>query len=215
MKKTFKKLLLGGSIGVIFTLLPYDLIAKPKLTKFESIPIGQTVPSFEVKDINGIIHSLEKYKGKIIVLEWFNLGCPFVKKHYTQSGNIPKLQKKYTDEGIIWLSVCSNNKNHRDYSNAEELKKLTETEKVASTGVVIDDDGELGKKFGAITTPHFFIINKDGKLAYKGAIDDIRSANPADISKAKNYISSALDALKAGTKIKKPSTKSYGCSVKY
>jgi peroxiredoxin len=176
--------------------------------------IGEKAPAFSVTDINGKTHALSDYKGKLVVLEWTNYGCPFVKKHYS-SQNMQKLQKKYTGKDVVWLTVCSSAKGKGGWMTAENWQKRVKDNGTASTAVLLDTDGKAGKAYGARTTPHMFVVGSDGKLIYKGAIDDDRSGDPKKAATAKNYVAAALDAALAGKKIAEPSTNPYGCSVKY
>jgi len=176
--------------------------------------VGQPAPAFTVNDLDGKAVSLSDYAGKIVVLEWTNVGCPFVKKHYG-SGNIPKLQQTYTAKGVIWLSINSSAPGRDGNFPAAEVKSRRAAWHAASTDYLTDPDGKVGRLYGAKTTPHFFIIDGSGALRYAGAIDSIPSPDPADIPQAENYVSEALDALLAGRPVKTASTRSYGCPVKY
>jgi peroxiredoxin len=176
--------------------------------------IGKSAPNFTLPDSNGISHSLSDYEGKIVVLEWLNHGCPFVGKHYN-SGNMQKLQKAYTDKGVIWFSIISSAPGKQGYCTPEEANEITAEKHAVPTAVLLDPEGTVGKLYGAKTTPHMFIIGKDGKLVYNGGIDDIRSTNVEDIAKAKNYVQMALDELLAGKEVTVKTSQPYGCSVKY
>jgi hypothetical protein len=176
--------------------------------------IGKSAPNFTLPDSNGMSHSLSDYEGKIVVLEWLNHGCPFVGKHYN-SGNMQKLQKTYTDKGVIWFSIISSAPGKQGYCTPEEANEITAEKHAVPTAVLLDPEGTVGKLYGAKTTPHMFIIGKDGKLVYKGGIDDIRSTNVEDIAKAKNYVQMALDELLAGKEVTVKTSQPYGCSVKY
>lgn len=176
--------------------------------------IGKPAPNFTLPDSNGVSHSLSDYEGKIVVLEWLNHGCPFVRKHYN-SGNMQKLQKAYTDKGVIWFSIISSAPGKQGYCTPEEANEITAEKHAAPTAVLLDPEGTVGKLYGAKTTPHMFIIGKDGKLVYNGGIDDIRSTNVEDIAKAKNYVQMALDELLAGKEVTVKTSQPYGCSVKY
>jgi hypothetical protein len=180
-----------------------------------TIEVGQPAPDFTLTDINGQTHSLSAYKGRIVVLEWNNPDCPFVKKHY-DSGNIPSLQKTATADGIVWLTINSGAPGGEggDYTPAE-LKSWLQKNGATPTAYFHDSDGKVGHLYDAKTTPDMYVINADGILVYKGAIDSIRSANIADIANATNYVKAALDALKSGQPIAKPVSEPYGCSVKY
>jgi len=157
---------------------------------------------------------LKDQKGKYVVLEWYNEGCPFVRKHY-DSGNIPKMQKKYQDK-VSWLAIASSAKGKQGYvENISKAKELYTKEQMSALSLLLDSDGIVGNQFGAKTTPHFFIINPEGKVIYQGGIDSIASANPADIEQADNYVAMALDEALAGKSITQAKTRPYGCSVKY
>ncbi len=178
------------------------------------IRLGEPAPDFSLKDANGKTHRLSDYRGKIVVLEWVNYGCPFVKKHY-KSGNMQALQKKYTQQGVVWLSICSSAKNKQGYYEPAEIKKKKKELKAFYTAYLIDEDGTVGHLYGAKTTPHMFIIDKQGKLIYAGAIDDKPSTRQKDIKTAHNYVADVLDRLLAGKPVKPFMTTAYGCSVKY
>jgi len=179
-----------------------------------SIQVGDNAPSFELMDGTGTLQNLDSYKGKKVILEWTNHSCPFVKKHYG-SGNMQALQKKYTDEGVIWLSIISSAPGNQGHVNGEEATSLSESRNASPTHVLLDPTGEVGRTYGAKTTPHIFIIDEHGVLQYKGAIDSVASANPADIEKADNYIDLAMASLNKGEKIATSLSRPYGCSVKY
>jgi len=179
------------------------------------VKVGQPAPDFSLTDINGQTHSLSKYKGKTVVLEWNNPDCPFVKKHY-ESGNIPGLQKSATADGIVWLVINSGapGKEGADYT-PEQIKAWLQKNSAAPTAYCYDHDGKVGHLYNAKTTPDMYVINPDGILVYDGAIDSIRSADISDIAKATNYVKAALDAVKAGQPVPTPVSRPYGCSVKY
>jgi len=175
---------------------------------------GQPAPDFTLTDTNGQAHSLSGFKGKYVVLEWFNHDCPFVKKHY-DAGNMQALQKEYTAKDAVWLSINSSATGKEGYYNAEQTNKMFQDKGAAPTAVLLDSDGKVGQLYGAQTTPHMYIINPKGVLIYQGAIDDKKSTDSADIATSKNYVKSALDAAMVGQAISDATTKSYGCSVKY
>ncbi|MBL0350423.1 MAG: thioredoxin family protein [Elusimicrobia bacterium] len=176
--------------------------------------IGKPAPAFVLKDTHGKDVSLADQKGKVVVLEWINHGCPFVKKHYG-SGNMQKLQKDYTAKGVVWLSVASSAPGKEGYMKADAWNKAIAEKKSAATAVLLDPDGVAGRAYGAKTTPHMFVIDAEGRLAYKGAIDDRPSADPADVPGAKNYVRQALDSVLAGKPVETASTTPYGCGVKF
>ena len=171
-------------------------------------------PDFTLTDTNGKSVKLSDYKGKFVVLEWINFDCPFVIKQYGQ-GNMQKLQKEYTGKGVVWLSINSSAEGKEGHYDNQQINDLLKQNASGSMAYLQDADGAVGKLYGAKTTPHMYIINPEGKLVYQGAIDSIPSADPADIAKAENYVSKGLDEAMAGQAVSTPTTKSYGCSVKY
>ena len=174
---------------------------------------GQPAPAFNVTDLAGKAVKLEDYKGKTVVLEWHNFGCPFVQKHY-KSGNMQALQKKYGGD-VVWLAVNSTNKSHGDWTDPPALTKQLNDFGAKPAHYLVDEPGRMGIAYGAKTTPHMYIIDPQGKVVYNGAIDDKRSTNPEDVKTSKNYVTAALDELKAGKPITVASTAPYGCTIKY
>ena len=178
-------------------------------------PVDSAAPDFSLTGADGKPHSLADYKGKYVVLEWTNPGCPFVRKHY-DSGNMPKLQAEYTKKGIVWLAVDSSAEGEQGFFTPDAAKKAKENGEYKSTSaLLLDADGKVGHLYGATNTPDMFIINPEGKIVYEGAIDSIASADKSDITKATNYVQTGLDEVLAGKPISKPMSKPYGCSVKY
>ncbi len=177
-------------------------------------PVGSPAPAFTLTDTKGKQHNLADYKGKYVVLEWVNLGCPFVKKHY-ESGNMQATQKKAVEKGVVWLSVCSSAKWKQGNLSAADWNEEITDRKMASTAVLIDESGEVGRAYGAKTTPHMYVVNPEGVLIYKGAIDDKPTTNKDTIPGARNYVLAALDESLAGKPVSTASTTPYGCSVKY
>ena len=180
----------------------------------DAVDTGQPAPDFTLKSIDGKDVSLADYKGKYVVLEWVNHGCPFVVKHY-DSGNMPALQKEYTAKEVVWLSVCSSAEGKQGYETPEDWQKLNAEKKGAASAILLDGEGSVGKAYGAKTTPHMYIVSPDGTLIYQGAIDDKPSTDQEDIPGAKNYVKAALDEAMAGKPVTDGTTKSYGCGVKY
>ncbi len=176
--------------------------------------VGSPAPAFTLTDTKGKQHNLADFKGKYVVLEWVNFGCPFVKKHY-ESGNMQATQNKAVDKGVVWLSVCSSAKFKQGNMSAADWNEEIADRKMASTAVLIDESGEVGRAYGAKTTPHMYIVNPDGVLIYRGAIDDKPNTNKDDIPGARNYVLAALDESMAGKPVSTASTTPYGCSVKY
>lgn len=177
--------------------------------------VGDAVPanlSFTGSD--GKTHTMGEYRGHPLVLEWTNYGCPFTQKHYF-SGNMQKLQKTYTAKGVAWVSVISSAPGKQGYLTQAGAPAAVKRMGFAGTAVALDPHGTLGLAFGAQTTPDMVIINGEGKLAYRGAIDSIPSFSQDDIAKADNYVADALNALLAGKPVAVPQTEPYGCSIKY
>lgn len=183
-------------------------------TASAKIATGSTVSDLQVTDSNGALHSLSDFTGKIVVLEWTNHGCPYVKKHYN-SGNMQAIQKDATADDVVWLSVISSAPGKQGHVTGEEANALSHTRGAAPSAVILDEMGKAGRTFSAKTTPHMFVIDASQKLVYQGAIDDIRSSNPADALKANNYVRQALTSIKANTPIQTAETSPYGCPVKY
>jgi len=181
----------------------------------QAATVGQTAPDFTLTDVNGKAVKLSDFKGKHVVLEWTNPGCPFVVKHYG-SNNMQSLQAEAKAKGVVWLSINSTEKNHSDYLAPAKLNsKMNGDWKGASSYLLMDETGKVGMAYAAKTTPHMYVIDPTGKLVYAGGIDDKRSANPADVKIAKNYVRAALDETLAGKPITMATSTPYGCSVKY
>jgi peroxiredoxin len=173
--------------------------------------IGDPAPAFTLKGIDGQVHSLSDYKGKIVVLEWTNPGCPVVRRHY-QSGLMPGAQKAAGEKGVIWLAVNSTNPSHANYREPEALQTIYTGWKAAYAFQLMDSDGAMGRAYGAKTTPHIFVIDGRGRIAYNGAVDNDTSGNDAGRT---NYALAAIEALLAGKSVAVATTQPYGCSVKY
>ena len=176
--------------------------------------VGKQAPSIELRDTNGKTVRLDAFKGKFVVLEWVNFQCPFVGKQYG-SGNMQKLQKDYTQKGVVWLSICSSAEGKQGHVNGQEANALMKEKGAAPSRFLLDPWGSVGKAYGAKTTPHMFVIDPKGTVVYNGAIDDTPSTDKADIATAKNYVVAALDAAMAGKRIETAVTQPYGCGVKY
>jgi peroxiredoxin len=176
--------------------------------------VGQPAPEFTLTDSNGTSHNLSDFKGKFVVLEWLNHGCPFVKKHY-DGGNMQALQKEFTGKDVVWLSIVSSAPGKQGHMSPSETNKTKEEKGSAATAILSDEDGTVGKLYDAKVTPELFVINPEGTLIYMGAIDDKKSVEPADVAGAKNYVKQALDEAMAGKPVSEPTTEAYGCGVKY
>jgi peroxiredoxin len=190
-----------------------SLIAKAVFA-LDAPPVGSAAPDFSLPDANGKTHSLSQYKGKYVVLEWFNPECPFVKKHYG-GGNMQKLQDQYTSKGVVWLTIDSNAPGTEGSITPEQAQKIAASWNTHQTAMLLDPEGKAGRAYGAKNTPNMVIISPDGKIAYEGAIDSKASPNPADIPSSTNYVKVALDESLAGKPVTTSQTKPYGCSVKY
>lgn len=181
---------------------------------FAAVTVGEPAPAFTLPAADGKTVSLSDFTGKIVVLEWFNPECPFVRKHY-DGANMQGLQKEYAAKDVVWLTINSSAEDKQGHLTAETGKAALEKEGAAPAHLLLDADGKVGKLYDAKTTPHMFVIGKDGNLAYAGAIDDNPSADKADIATSKNYVKAAVDALLEGKPVETATTKSYGCGVKY
>lgn len=190
------------------------LAALAPLAAHAAPSVGQPAPDFTLKDAAGKAVKLSDFKGKHVVLEWTNPGCPYVKKHY-DSGNMPATQKEATGKGVVWLSINSTEKASGDYLEPARLVAWQKERKSAPTAVLMDEEGTAGRAYGARTTPHMYIVDPQGKLIYAGGIDSIASSNPADIAKATNYVKQALGEALAGQPVSAATTRPYGCSIKY
>lgn len=175
---------------------------------------GKAAPDFTARDTAGKEVTLSSYRGKTVVLEWTNHLCPYTVKHYA-TDNMQALQREATRDGVVWLTIVSSAPGTQGHVTEREADKLTADRKAAPTAVLLDPDGKVGHLYDARTTPHMFVIDKDGKLAYMGAIDDKPTANQGDVKTARNYVREALMAVKAGEAVKTTSTRPYGCTVKY
>ncbi len=184
-------------------------------TALQAAPsVGQDAPDFSLRDTSGKTVKLSDYRGKHVVLEWTNPGCPYVRKHY-DSGNMAATQKDATGRGAVWLSINSTAKSSYDYLEPAKLVAWQKQRKVEPTAVLMDEQGDAGKAYGARTTPHMYIVDPKGKLVYAGGIDSIASSSPSDIAKAVNYVRQGLAEATAGKPITAATTRPYGCSIKY
>lgn len=187
-------------------LLPASAFAAPK--------IGAPAPAFELKDVDGKTRSLAELKGKIVVLEWTNDGCPYVKKHY-ETGNMQRLQSEAQKDGVVWVVINSSSPGKQGHVDGDGAKKVMAKHKASPSMYLLDPDGKVGMAYGAQTTPHMYVIDKEGTLRYMGAIDDKPTTDKADVKTATNYVTAALAAVKANKPVEKPVTRAYGCTVKY
>lgn len=198
------KTLLAGAAAVALALAAHAAPA-----------VGQPAPDFTLTDLHGQKHSLAAYKGRPVVLEWVNPECPFVRKHYDGSGNMPATQKAAVAEGAVWLSINSGYEGSQGDFSTGEVTAWLKQNGATPTAYLRDTNGRVGKLYDARHTPTLYIINAEGTLVYAGGIDDINSANARDVARATNYVKAAFADLKAGKPVAKPVTRAYGCSIKY
>ena len=175
---------------------------------------GAIAQDFKLTDVNGQTVQLSQFRGKTVILEWHNPGCPFVSKHYG-SGNMQATQKAAREQGAIWLTINSGAKGKQGHMTGAEAKALIARQNIQSTDYLLDPKGLVGKAYGARTTPHLYIIDGSGILVYQGGIDDRPTANTADIKDARNHVLAALKEMRSGNKISVAQSRPYGCSVKY
>lgn len=215
MKKFLGMAALAAMLSLVFAVFALSQDSKEKKVEVTmTAEISKPAPNFKLTSAIGKEHSMSDYKGQWVVLEWVNLQCPFVLKHYN-SKNMQTLQQTYTKKEVVWLSICSSAPGKQgNFSGDELIAKIKEVSS-NSTAYLIDGDGKVGHTYGAKTTPHMFIINPKGVLVYAGAIDDKASTKVEDVKGAANFVVAALDAGLAKKEIKVSSTVSYGCSVKY
>jgi peroxiredoxin len=180
---------------------------------FAAAIVGQPAPDFTAKAADGRTVRLADYRGKTVVLEWNNPGCPFVKKHY--QGNMQKTQAAARAQGVVWLSVNSGGPGQQGHMTPTQATGFVKASKASPAAYLLDPEGKLGKLYGARTTPHMFVVAPNGRVAYAGGIDDVPSADVADLAKANNMVLAALGDLKAGRAVARPEARAYGCSVKY
>jgi hypothetical protein len=176
--------------------------------------VGQPAPEFTLKDAGGQAVKLSDFRGKYVVLEWTNPGCPFVRKHY-DSGNMAATQQDAVGRGAAWLSINSTARSNWDYLEPARLVAWQNERKLQPTATLMDEDGVAGRAYGARTTPHMYIVDPQGRLVYAGGIDSIPSADRADIAKAVNYVRQGIAEATAGKPISAATTRPYGCSIKY
>lgn len=197
---------LFGFVAAILASAAPPAMAEPR--------IGEAAPAFTGTDTAGKSVALADYRGKTVVLEWTNHDCPFVRKHY-DSGNMQALQKRWTDAGIVWLTVISSAPGEQGYVSAPAANQLTRQRSAAPSAVVLDPEGRIGQAYRAKTTPHMYIVDATGQLVYMGGIDDKPSTNPRDVKTANNHVDAALSEIRSGKPVSTPATRAYGCSVKY
>lgn len=197
---------LGASALALPTLM------RPRVVHAATL-VGQAAPDFTLPDTSGQSVTLSQFRGRPVVLEWNNPGCPFVRKHY--QGNLQALQKTYTGRGVAWLVINSTADSSADYHTPPQLARWMQERGAAATATLMDEEGQVGRTYGARFTPHMYVIDAQGILVYAGGIDSVPSARVADIERATNYVSQALDEVLAGKPVSKPTSLPYGCTIKY
>ena len=195
-----------GAAGGVNMLLSDDAQA--------SVATGSRAPDFSVQDANGATRTLSEFRGRTVVLEWTNNGCPYVRKHY-DSRNMQTLQQEATTDGVVWLQIISSAPGEQGYLDAAGALARVQTDGAHPSATLLDPTGMVGRAYGALTTPHMYIVNPAGVLVYQGAIDDRPSARPASLEGATNYVRAALVDLDAGRAVRTAQTTPYGCNVKY
>ena len=203
-----RRVLLGLAAAPFFAI---GALAAPA---FAAPVVGQPAPAFTAVDADGHARALSEFRGKTVVLEWTNNGCPYVQKHYN-SGHMQGLQKEATREGVVWLTLISSAPGFQGYLTGPQARQWKAKVGAASSDVLLDPKGTVGRAYGARTTPHMYVVDKAGTLVYMGGIDDQPTADPDSLKVAKNYVTAALADVKAGRPVAQAVTRPYGCSVKY
>lgn len=195
-------------------LLPFALILPLAIPAAAQQPTGKAAANFRLMSADGKPVALSDFKGRMVVLEWNNPGCPFVQKHYS-SGNMQATQEKARDAGAVWLTINSGAPGKQGHMNPAEAKAFVASAKATPTAYLLDPAGKVGRGYAARTTPHMYVIAPDGRLVYQGGIDDRPTADKADIAGARNHVLAAIAEVKAGKPVSVAETRPYGCSVKY
>jgi peroxiredoxin len=205
----------GGilAVGLYCAMTIVNLSAGMQFASAEAL-IGAAAPAFTLTDSNGRNLSLADFKGKTVVLEWTSHECPYVGKHY-RGNNMQALQKKWTGQGVVWLSVISSAPGQPGHVSPQQANKLTVDREAAPTAVLFDPTGKVGRAYGARTTPHMYVINSEGALVYKGGIDDQPTARLQDLKGARNFVDQALGEISQGKPVSVATSRAYGCSIKY
>jgi len=205
-----RRAILSAGLGLT-TIIASNGVVEPALAQAN---LGSAAPAFTLTDSNGRTRSLGEFKGKTVVLEWTNHQCPYVGKHY-RGNNMQALQKKWTVQGVVWLSVVSSAPGEDGYVTPQQANKVTSERNAAPSAVLLDPKGTVGRAYGARTTPHMYILNGDGVVVYMGGIDDQPTARLEDLKIAKNYVDQALTEMAQGKPVSANRSRAYGCSVKY
>ncbi|MBP7340225.1 redoxin domain-containing protein [Niveispirillum sp.] len=209
-----RRTFLNSTAAVAGAGIAAPLLSLPALAAPAAAIVGKAAPAFTGRTVDGAAISLADYKGKLVILEWTNHGCPFVRKHY-DSGNMQAVQAEAVAAGAVWLTVISSAPGEQGHVTPADAKARAASEKWAASTTILDPSGDIGRAYAAKTTPHMFIIGTDGILLYDGAIDDKPTANKADIPGSKNYVRAALADIAAGRPVAVSSSRAYGCAVKY
>jgi peroxiredoxin len=212
MKSTTTLLVIGGLL--LIASQPRGVLAESAAASVPEVEIDKPAPDFTLTDTEGKAQTLSAHRGEYVVLEWTNFDCPFVRKHY-DTGNMQKLQKSFAEKGVVWFRICSSAEGKQGFYSAEEINEKLAAEKSKSAGYLIDSDGAVGRKYGAKTTPHMFVVDPEGILIYAGGIDDKPSTKTADVKAATNYVAAALENSLNGKPVAVRTSTPYGCSVKY
>ncbi len=195
-------------------LLAPLIVGTTLLAGAQAATVGQPAPDFTLQDVNGKTVRLSDFRGRHVVLEWTNPGCPFVQKHY-DSGNMPTLQKEATAKNVVWLAINSTEASHGDYLSPAQRGRWMSQHKATPTATLMDEDGAAGRAYAARVTPHMYIVDPQGKLIYAGGIDSVPSARTEDIKTATNYVRTGLGEALAGKPLSQSTTRAYGCTIKY
>jgi len=208
--------LIAATIALVVALAATALLSVDRAAAIGAAAVrpGAPAPGFRAPDIAGRMVNLGQYAGQIVILEWTNNGCPFVQKHY-DSANMQTLQRRYTQGGVIWLTIASSAPGEEGYVTPAAAKADLARWQAAPTDYLLDPEGVVGHLYDARATPHMVVIDRGGRIAYMGAIDDTPSTRLADVKTAKNYLVAALDEIAAGKPVTVASTRAYGCSIKY
>lgn len=211
---TRRTFLAGTTLAGLATVTPRGMLAAPPAWAAAGARVDAAAPGFTVAATTGQSVSLADQRGKLVILEWTNHDCPYVRKHY-ETGNMQALQKETTAQGVIWLTLISSSPGTQGYVTPKQADELTTTRKASPTSVLLDPTGIVGKAYGATNTPHMYLIDNNGLLVYAGAIDDRPTTRRADVQGARNYVRAALEDVAAGRQVQTPATRAYGCTVKY
>lgn len=211
MKPTRRALMMGGAFVAIVGGASVAVFSRSAEAAVET---GAAAPEFSVRDANGATRTLAEFRGRVVVLEWTNHGCPYVRKHY-DAGNMQALQREAAEDGVVWLQVISSAPGEQGHLDGAGALARVQTDNAAPAATLLDPTGVMGRAYGARNTPHMYIIGADGALLYQGAIDDQPSARPSTLQGANNYVRAALEDIAAGRPVRTAETVPYGCGVKY